>query len=94
MRTGRIILRLAGIVPPGLALKRTGAAILMAGRVMSVVGDFGPLAVPVMGPGGCRFADCHKIGVPLSLVVFIMVLLPLPWLWPLRDRAIENSPAA
>jgi di/tricarboxylate transporter len=42
-----------------------------------------PANVLVMGPGGYRFADYLKVGVPLSLVVFALVLALLPWLWPL-----------
>jgi len=36
-----------------------------------------------MGPGGYRFSDYIKIGVPLTLVVFVAVMLLLPVLWPL-----------
>jgi di/tricarboxylate transporter len=42
-----------------------------------------PANVMVMGPGGYRFADYLKIGLPLTLVVFVAALLLLPWVWPL-----------
>jgi di/tricarboxylate transporter len=36
-----------------------------------------------MGPGGYRFIDYVKVGVPLTLVVLLVVLLVLPHFWPL-----------
>jgi di/tricarboxylate transporter len=36
----------------------------------------------VMGPGGYRFADYTKVGIPLTLVVLVVVLLVLPIFWP------------
>ncbi len=42
-----------------------------------------PANVLVMGPGGYRFVDYIKIGVPLTLVVFATVMLVLPFFWPL-----------
>ncbi len=42
-----------------------------------------PANVLVMGPGGYRFVDYLKLGVPLTLVVFLVVLVVLPIFWPL-----------
>jgi len=42
-----------------------------------------PANVLVMGPGGYRFTDYLKIGLPLTLVVCVVALLLLPWVWPL-----------
>ena len=42
-----------------------------------------PANVLVMGPGGYRFVDYVKLGVPLTLVVMVVVLVALPVLWPL-----------
>jgi di/tricarboxylate transporter len=38
--------------------------------------------VLVMGPGGYRFADYTKVGIPLTLVVLVVVLLVVPVFWP------------
>ncbi len=38
--------------------------------------------VLVMGPGGYRFADYTRVGIPLTLVVLAVVLLVLPVFWP------------
>ena len=43
-----------------------------------------PANILVMGPGGYRFVDYLKVGVPLTIVVFITVMVLLPILWPLQ----------
>ncbi len=43
-----------------------------------------PANILVMGPGGYRFVDYLKVGVPLTIVVFIVVMILLPILWPLH----------
>jgi di/tricarboxylate transporter len=40
----RVIFLLAGVLPLGLALERSGAATLLAGQVLGVVGKLGPVA--------------------------------------------------
>ena len=42
-----------------------------------------PANVLIMGPGGYRFSDYTKIGLPLTLVCLVIVLLVLPVFWPL-----------
>lgn len=37
----------------------------------------------VMGPGGYRFSDYWKLGLPLSLVVMLTALPLILWVWPL-----------
>ncbi len=43
-----------------------------------------PANVLVMGPGAYRFSDYVRLGVPLTLVILVVVLIVLPWFWPLR----------
>jgi di/tricarboxylate transporter len=43
-----------------------------------------PSNVLIMGPGGYRFVHFLKVGVPLTLIVLLVVLLVLPWVWPLK----------
>ena len=43
-----------------------------------------PANILVMGPGGYRFVDYLKVGVPLTIVVFIAVMILLPFFWPLQ----------
>lgn len=40
-----------------------------------------PANVLIMGPGGYRFTDYTKVGVPLTLVVLLVVLLVVPFFW-------------
>jgi di/tricarboxylate transporter len=61
-------------------------ALLMAVALAASAGFLTPMAHPsnalVMGPGGYRFGDYLKVGLPLDLWVFAVVLLVLPLLWP------------
>lgn len=42
-----------------------------------------PANVLILGPGGYKFSDYIKAGLPLTLVVLVVVLLVLPIFWPL-----------
>lgn len=42
-----------------------------------------PVNVFVMGPGGYRFRDFVRVGLPLTLLLFLTVLVVLPIFWPL-----------
>ena len=42
-----------------------------------------PANILVMGPGGYRFVDYLKLGVPLAILVMIVVFLTIPIFWPL-----------
>jgi di/tricarboxylate transporter len=42
-----------------------------------------PVNILVMGPGGYRFADYMKLGVPLTLIAFVTVMFLLPIFWPI-----------
>ncbi len=61
---------------------------LMMAMAMAASSSFtSPVAHPanlmVMGPGGYRFADYARAGVPLTIVVFIVILVVVPLFWPL-----------
>jgi di/tricarboxylate transporter len=144
----RSVFLVAGMLPLGLAMTNSGAAGLLADRLVTVLGPAGPLAllaglfllttlltqamngaavatviapiaigaaqqtgldprslamavalassmafltplghpvnILVMGPGGYRFKDYLKVGWPLSLLIFAVVMLLLPIFWPLN----------
>jgi di/tricarboxylate transporter len=42
-----------------------------------------PANVLIMGPGGYRFTDYIRVGLPLTAVVLVVTLLVLPLFWPL-----------
>ena len=37
----------------------------------------------VYGPGGYRFTDYLKVGVPLNVILALTACMVIPWLWPL-----------
>ncbi len=60
--------------------------LMMAVAVSSSAAFLSPVGHPanllVMGPGGYRFIDYIKVGLPLTLVVLVVVLLTVPVFWP------------
>ena len=40
----------------------------------------------VMGPGGYRFGDYWRLGLPLSIIVVVVGTALIPWVWPLAAR--------
>jgi di/tricarboxylate transporter len=36
----------------------------------------------VFGPGGYRFTDFVRVGVPLNLLMLTAAVILVPWLWP------------
>ncbi len=143
----RIVFLVAGMLPLGMAMTKTGATSLFADALIGVLGPYGPQALllglmtltvllsqamkgaavsaviapiaiqaaqqigvdpramamgvalatsmafitplghPVnilmMGPGGYRFRDFFKVGLPLTILLFIVALVTLPLFWPL-----------
>ena len=144
----RSVFLVAGMLPLGTAMTKTGAADLITHGLLSVLGGAGPLAllaglvvlailltqamngaavaavvapiaiqtatrigadprsfamavaiatsvafltplgspvnILVMGPGGYRFRDYLRAGLPLTLLVFALIVGLLPLIWPLR----------
>jgi di/tricarboxylate transporter len=42
-----------------------------------------PVNVLVMSPGGYKFRDFVKVGLPMTLILFVVVMIFLPIFWPL-----------
>jgi len=142
----KIIFLVAGLLPLGMAMTKTGATAIFATALIKLLGPFGPLAlllgllaltvllsqamkggivsaviapiaiqaaqqlsvdpramamgvalatslafvtplghpvnILVMGPGGYSFKDFFKVGLPLTIISFIVILLVLPIAWP------------
>jgi len=36
----------------------------------------------VYGPGGYRFSDFMRVGLPLSLTLLAVAVILIPWVWP------------
>ena len=138
---------IAGMLPMGIAMEKTGTAQFLAASIIRAVGDFGPQAIMiglfilttiitefmsnaaaavlvapiaisaanslgvdprafvmgvgiaasnsflfpighqasvlVYGPGNYRFFDYTKVGLPLTLLIWLLMILFLPLFWPL-----------
>ncbi len=57
-----------------------GIAIAASASFMSPVSH--PANILVMGPGGYRFSDYIRVGLPLTIVVFVIALIVIPIAWP------------
>jgi di/tricarboxylate transporter len=143
----RTVFLVAGMLPLGVAMEKTGAARYLADLLLDLVGGLGPMAVLagiyllsalitqpmsnaaavvlmvpiaidtaqslganvqpfvlatvigastsfltpvghkanvlVFGPGGYRFFDYTRVGGPLTVVIFAILMLTLPVVWPL-----------
>lgn len=143
----KAVFLIAGMLPLGVALDKTGAALMVAEKVITILGPLGPygvlfgllsitfmgtsiiptaalvvLMVPialqtsaglgispyplmmgiamaasssftspishpanvlVMGPGGYKFMDYVKVGLPLTLVILALLMVIIPIFWPL-----------
>ncbi|MHA3773967.1 SLC13 family permease [Verrucomicrobiota bacterium sgz303538] len=66
------------------ASERTFAIAIMLAASVSFITPFEPSCVLVYGPGKYRFSDFLKVGTGLTIVLAILVLLLLPFFWPLR----------
>ncbi len=67
-----------GVDPRPLAILVTLAASL------SFIAPLEPACLLVYAPGHYTFRDFVKVGLPLSALVFVVLLLLVPVLWPLR----------
>jgi len=67
-----------GVAPQAAMM---AVAVAAAASVASPVSH--PANVLVMGPGGYRFVDFLKLGLPLTVVVFAVAAVLIPLVWPL-----------
>jgi di/tricarboxylate transporter len=37
----------------------------------------------VYGPGKYRFSDFFKVGLPLTVLIYAISILLVPWIWPI-----------
>jgi di/tricarboxylate transporter len=56
-------------------------AVAASASFLSPVGH--PANILIMGPGGYRFRDYFKAGIPLAIITLLVVLFVLPVFWPL-----------
>lgn len=68
----------AGVDPRALAM---GVTLACSMAFMTPLGH--AVNVLIMGPAGYRFHDFFRVGLPLTVVVFTVLMVLLPLLWPL-----------
>ncbi len=73
------IAQMVGAEPRALVM---GVALATSLAFMTPLGH--PVNVLVMGPGGYKFRDYAKVGFPLTIILFGVILIFLPIFWPLR----------
>ena len=72
----------------GIAPQTAMMAVAMAASASFTSPISHPANILVMGPGGYRFADYLKLGIPLTVVTFILAMASLPVLWPVMPAAV------
>lgn len=87
MPTQAVAVLLAPIVlDSAVALGISPQPLLMLLAVAVASSALNPVAHPanvlVMGPGGYRFDDFLKVGIPLALLILLVSLIFVPLLWP------------
>ena len=88
MPTPAVVLLLVPIaISTAGAMGMSPYAMTMVVAVAASGCSFNPVSHPanslVMGPGGYRFSDFFKVGIPLTAVILVVVLIVLPLFWPL-----------
>jgi di/tricarboxylate transporter len=83
-----VVLPLALLTADGLGLNsRAFAAAVTLAASCSFVAPLEPASLLVYGPGRYRFRDYFRVGLPLTLLVFVVNMVMVPRIWPLRESA-------
>src|SRR6478735_4593461 len=84
MATALIVIPIAVAAAAELAV--SPQPVLMSVTVAAAASFLTPVATPVnmmvMGPGGYRFGDYWKLGLPLLLLFFVVAVVLVPVFWP------------
>ena len=62
---------------------RSFAVMIALGASCSFLTPLEPSCMMVYGPGNYRFMDFVKVGLPLTILIFITAMIMVPVLWPL-----------
>jgi di/tricarboxylate transporter len=61
---------------------RSFAVMIALAASTSFLTPLEPACLLVYGPGHYRFFDFPRVGLPLSMLIYIVAALMVPWLWP------------
>lgn len=64
---------------------RTFAMMVAVAASCSYLTPLEPACLMVYGAGKYRFADFFRVGAPLTLLIFVVALILVPLVWPLRQ---------
>jgi di/tricarboxylate transporter len=70
-----------GVDPRAMAM---GVALATSLAFVTPLGH--PVNILMMGPGGYSLKDFFKVGLPLTILLFIVIMVVLPIVWPLTAR--------
>ncbi|MGC8781481.1 MAG: SLC13 family permease, partial [Anaerolineae bacterium] len=85
----------AGVIAPiavqaaiqvGINPRSVAMAVALATSMAFITPLGHPVNLLVMGPGGYRFRDYFRVGLPLTLLLFGVIMICLPIFWPLAGR--------
>lgn len=62
---------------------RSFAMMIAVAASCSYLTPLEPSSLMVYGPGKYRFMDFVKVGFPLTLLIFAIAIVLVPWIWPL-----------
>jgi di/tricarboxylate transporter len=62
---------------------RTFAVMIAIAASTSFITPLEPACMMVYGPGRYRFVDFLRVGTPLTVLIYLLAILLVPWLWPL-----------
>lgn len=62
---------------------RTFAIAIMLGASISLITPFEPSCIIVFGPGKYKFSDFLKVGLPLTLILFVLLMVLVSLFWPM-----------
>lgn len=62
---------------------RTFAIMIAVGASCSFITPLEPACLMVYGPGRYKFMDFVKVGFFLTLLIYLIAIVMVPWLWPL-----------
>ena len=72
---------------------RAVAMAVALGTSMAFITPLGhPVNLLVMGSGGYSFRDYWRVGLPLAVILFLVVMLVLPLIWPLTPGRAAGLP--
>lgn len=82
-----VVLMVPIAISTGIEMTLSPYALTMVVAVAAAGSSLNPVSHPanslVMGPGGYRFSDFLKVGIPLIGLILVIALLVLPLVWPL-----------